>query len=70
MSDIKYAFLMMYNAVVVVTTALSIYYISGWMVFMIIAVMRPESSPPIEDNSKVKFRTVLTTPKTNTEEPN
>lgn len=66
MSDIKYAFLMMYNAVVVVATAMSVYYISGWMIFLILAVMRAEIMP----NDSVTMKPILPTTKTKTEELN
>jgi len=60
MSDIKYAFLMIYNAVVVVASAMSVYYISGWMIFLILAVMRAEIMP----NDSVTMKTILPTTKT------
>jgi hypothetical protein len=66
MSDIKYAFLMIYNAVVVVASAMSVYYISGWMIFLILAVMRAEIMP----NDSVTMKTILPTTKTKTEESN
>jgi len=33
---------MIYNAVVVIATALSVYYISGWMFFLLAAAMKPK----------------------------
>lgn len=40
MSNFKFASLMIYNAIVVVATAFSVYYVSGWMFFLILAVMK------------------------------
>jgi hypothetical protein len=68
MSDIKYAFLMIYNAVVVVATAMSVYYISGWMIFLILTVMRAETMP--KDGDSVTMKTILTTPRYKNEESN
>lgn len=68
MSDIKYAFLMIYNAVVVVAAAMSVYYISGWMILLILAVMRPEVINIPGEQSEVRIHSILA--KNKTEESN
>lgn len=40
MSNIKFVSLTIYNTIVVVTTALSVYYVSPWMFFLLAAVMK------------------------------
>ena len=68
MSDIKYVFLMVYNAVVVVATALSVYYVSGWMFFLIAAVMKPQTMP--DDKDTIEITPILSTAKPNNERLN
>lgn len=66
MSDLKYAILMIYNAVVVVATAMSVYYISGWMIMLLIAVMRAETMP--DDGDKMVMGSILKPPTVKPEE--
>lgn len=40
MSNIKFIALTIYNIVVVITTGLSVYYVSPWMFFILAAVMK------------------------------
>lgn len=68
MSDIKYVFLMIYNAVVIVATALSVYYVSGWMFFLIAAVMKPQVMPG--DKDTIEVAPILSTAKPNNEKLN
>ena len=42
MSDKVLVMIILYNLVVVVATCLSVYYISGWMVFMLLAYISIE----------------------------
>lgn len=68
MSDTKYVFLMIYNAVVIVATALSVYYVSGWMFFLIAAVMKPQVIP--DDKDTMEVVPILSTAKPNNERLN
>jgi len=42
MSDRAVMMIILYNMVVVVATCLSVYYISGWMIFMMLAYVSIE----------------------------
>lgn len=42
MSDKAVMMVLLYNMVVVVSTCLSVYYISGWMIFMLLAYVSIE----------------------------
>lgn len=42
MNRVEFIALLIYNAVVVIVTALSVYYVSGWMFFLLAAAMKPK----------------------------